>query len=186
MALFNKRNNLLPELPETTQPVKRGRGRPRKIEQTQQGSQPSTEVIQPQRGGVSQKFSGIRKKKLFYILLILILTVVPTIYFYSQNKNTEKKLNNLQQKSDDLNTVLGQVGKLVLLPTGEQPILATVSDLSKIQGQPFFTHAQNGDKVLIYKKTRKAILYRPSINKIIEIAPVNIDNNATSQPPAGQ
>ncbi len=182
MALFRKRNNLLAETP---QPAKRGRGRPPKIEQAQQGSQTSTEIVQPQTGD-SRRFSAVHNKKLIYILLILILAAIPTIYFYSQNKNTEKKLNSLQQKSDDLNMAVGQVGKLVLLPTGEQPVLAIVSDLSKLQGQPFFAHAQNGDKVLIYKKTRKAILYRPSINKIVEIAPVNIDNNATSQPGTAQ
>lgn len=55
------------------------------------------------------------------------------------------------------------------LPAGEQPTLATVADQEKLKGQDFFSHAQNGDKLLIYPKAKKAILYRPSTGKIIEV-----------------
>ncbi|MEK7561273.1 MAG: hypothetical protein AAB541_00210 [Patescibacteria group bacterium] len=108
--------------------------------------------------------------------LIVLIAVIPTIYFYVQNKNTTNKLNDLQNKSQNatnLDEVVKQVGKLVILPTGEQPTLATISDASKLQGQPFFAGAANGDKVLVYNKAGKAILYRPSLNKIVEMAPLN-------------
>ena len=36
---------------------------------------------------------------------------------------------------------------------------------------------QKGDKVLIYSASQKAILYSPSLNKIVEIAPVNTGNS---------
>lgn len=140
-----------------------------------------TEVIQPQPKD-NHRFSATSKKKVSYILLILALAAVPTIYFYTQNKNTEKKLNNLQQKSqssDNVNTVVEQVSRLVLLPTGEQPTLATISDASKLRGQPFFAGAVNGDKVLVYNKAGKAILYRPSLNKIVEMAPLDSTNQSS-------
>ena len=177
MALFNKRNNLLTV---EAQPAKRGRGRPRKIEQVQQGSQPSTEIVQS-RAGQTPKF-GLPAKKWFYAGLVILIAAIPTIYFYAQNKNTEKKLNDLQnnsQSSATLDGVVKQVGKLVVLPSGEQPTLATVSDAAKLQGQPFFANAANGDKVLVYNKAKKAILYRPSINKIVEMAPLNSTSQST-------
>lgn len=173
MAIFNLKNNLETEVPPV---VKRGRGRPRKNPVPQQGSQPSTEIVQsPSK--FSPKFKFGRNRKINYALFILILAALPAIYFYSQNKNAEKKLNDLQQKSqatDSVSAVVEQVGKLVLLPTDEQPTLATVSDLSKLKDQPFFAKAATGDKVLVYNKAKKAILYRPSINKIVEMAPLNL------------
>ena len=53
-----------------------------------------------------------------------------------------------------------------------QPTVATVSDINKLRTQPFFTNAKNGERVLIFKNTKKAIIYRPSTNQIIEIAPI--------------
>jgi hypothetical protein len=73
------------------------------------------------------------------------------------------------------------VGALVDLPSGETPTVATVSDSAKLKEQAFFELAQNGDKVLIYSKAKKAYLYRPSTNKMVNIAPVNIGDTTTAQ-----
>ncbi|MBI2592088.1 hypothetical protein HYW36_01285 [Candidatus Saccharibacteria bacterium] len=178
MALFNLENNLKPDDKPV---VKRGRGRPRKNPIPGQGLQASTDIVQSS-SKISQKIRLGYNKKTNYALALLILAVVPTLYFYSQNKNTEKKLNELQQKaqnSDNVSVVVEQVGRLVLLPTDEQPTLATVSDLSKLQGQPFFASAAKGDKVLVYNKAKKAILYRPSLNKIVEMAPLNLSEQSS-------
>ena len=175
MALFKRKYNLQPETPP---PVKRGRGRPRKIEHPQQGPEPNTQIVQSKRFRIP-KINLFTNKKRLYTALIVIIALIPTIYFYVQNKNTENKLNNLQQKSqasDDLSMVVEQIGKLVLLPTGEQPTLATVTDISKLKDQSFFIGAAGGDRILIYEKAKRAILYRPSLNKIVEMAPINSVN----------
>jgi hypothetical protein len=69
----------------------------------------------------------------------------------------------------------------MILPTDEQPTLATVSDVTKVRDQPFFTHAQNGDQVLVYTQTRKAILYRPSADRIVEVAPLSVNSVQQSE-----
>jgi hypothetical protein len=74
----------------------------------------------------------------------------------------------------EIKKLIEDVGKLIVLPTDEQPTIATVSDLEKLKGQEFFAHAETGDKVLLYSKARKAILYSPSRNKIVEMAPINL------------
>jgi hypothetical protein len=69
----------------------------------------------------------------------------------------------------------------MVLPENEQPTIATVTDPSKLSGQSFFAHAKVGDRVLLYAAAKKAILYDPNINKIIEVAPINLDDkNAPS------
>ena len=75
----------------------------------------------------------------------------------------------LVQASGD---VVQRVGQLILLPSDEVPTLATVSDINVLKGQLFFQNASNGDVVLMYAKARKAILYSPRLNKVIEVAPI--------------
>ncbi|MBX4199171.1 hypothetical protein KW800_02810 [Candidatus Parcubacteria bacterium] len=68
--------------------------------------------------------------------------------------------------------VIVEVSKLASLPTDETPVVSTVTDLLPLKGQAFFVDAALGDKVLIFEKAKKAILYRPSADKIIIIAPI--------------
>lgn len=78
------------------------------------------------------------------------------------------------QTPGDVQSVVDRVGKLMLLPD-EVPTLAIVSDLEKLKGQEFFAHAQVNDVVLMYAKAQKAVLYSPSLNKVIEVAPITND-----------
>jgi hypothetical protein len=71
--------------------------------------------------------------------------------------------------------LIEEVGKLIVLPD-EEPTIATVTDLASLKGQPFFASAAVGDKVLIYTNAKKAVLYRPSEKKVLEVAPVNFDS----------
>lgn len=79
-----------------------------------------------------------------------------------------------QQAQEEVKKLLDEVGKLIELPPDETPTVATVSDASKVKDQPFFKNAKVGDKVIVYSNSKKAILYRPSENKIIEVGVVNL------------
>lgn len=82
--------------------------------------------------------------------------------------------NNKVASENELKEVVEKVGKLMVLPEGETPTLATVADPEKLKDQKFFINAKTGDKVLIYANSQKAILYNPASNKIVEVAPVNL------------
>lgn len=97
------------------------------------------------------------------IVIIVLLSV--GLYFYFQHKNAP--LTNQQEAA----ALKDKLSKVIELPD-ENPVLALVTDKSMLSGQPFFMHAENGDKVLIFMKAKKAILYRPSSKKIIEVGPV--------------
>lgn len=109
------------------------------------------------------------------LLIIALLASIPAIYLYSQYKASQQKQNPTAAAQAQVQSLITRVGQLILLPTNEVPTVATVSDKTKLAGQTFFAHAENGDQVLIYQASRKAYLYRPSTNKIIEVGPVNIE-----------
>lgn len=89
-------------------------------------------------------------------------------------KVKEKELESHKEEAEGISSsankevenLKGEVGALIPLPN-EDPSIATVVDTQKLQGQPFFAQAQNGDKVLFYQNSNKKILYRPSENRII-------------------
>lgn len=91
-------------------------------------------------------------------------------------KNQRNQINADSQKvaQDEVRKLVVEVGKLIDLPTSEEPTVVTVTDVSKLASQPFFAKAKNGDKVLIYTNAKKAILYDPQTKKIIDTAPINV------------
>lgn len=102
------------------------------------------------------------------------------------NIHTRNQLNAAKSQSSSQTStqqLINKVGVLVQLPTGETPTVATVNDASKLKTQQFFAHAQDGDKVLIYSKAGRAVLYRPSTNKIIEYTEVNFTNTPSTSTP---
>ena len=97
----------------------------------------------------------------------------------------EKLRKNPQATAQaEVQDVITKVGKLIALPKGEAPTLATVTDKSKLGNQPFFAKATNGDKVLIYVKERRIYLYRPSSNQLIEVGTITV-NQQTETPETG-
>jgi|SRR3989344_3352312 len=116
-------------------------------------------------------------KTLFVLLLLGSLGA--TGYFYKQYDDLKKNPNKAAQS--ETQATIDAVAKLIVLPIDEQPTLATVTEPEKLKDQAFFAHAKVGDKVLIYTNAKKAILYDPVANKIVEVAPITIGNNTDAQ-----
>lgn len=113
------------------------------------------------------------------LVVIAVIASIPAVYFYNQYKSMQAKMNPTAATQAQITSLIGRVGQLMLLPSDETPTVATVSDKSKWSGQPFFAKVENGDQVLMYQKAKKAIIYRPSTNKIVEVGPVNIQASNT-------
>lgn len=108
------------------------------------------------------------------IMAVVFLAAIGSgIYFYLQYQKVVKNPEIITKQETDW--VVERANKLMDLPQDETPTLATVLDKEKIKDQEFFKKAENGDKVLVYTKAKKAVLYRPSTNKIIEVGPVYTD-----------
>ncbi|MFH1896072.1 MAG: LytR C-terminal domain-containing protein [bacterium] len=106
-------------------------------------------------------------------------------YFYYKYQELAKSPAVQSQK--DFDSTLTDVGKLIQLPTDEQPSVATITDVEKLrETEPFFEKAEDGDKLIAYSKALKAILYRPGINKIIDVVPLVINNEESLEGLGGE
>lgn len=108
--------------------------------------------------------------------LLFVAAAGSSLYFYGKYRSLVKPSNT----KEDVAVTLAAVGKLMVLPAGEVPTVASVADAEKLRDQPFFTGAINGDKVLLYTEAKKAILYRPSENKIVDVAPITVNASTPS------
>lgn len=119
----------------------------------------------------------IAKKPLIVsgIILLILISAFPSLYFYYKYHQVQQLLQNAPSGSrEEIKALVEKVGKLIELPTDEEPTVATVTDLEKLKDQPFFARAKIGDKVLIYNNAKKAILYDPIADRVIEIGPLVI------------
>jgi hypothetical protein len=115
------------------------------------------------------------------IVLVVLALIGTSYYFFNKYKKTQALLSNpTLAAKEEVKKITDQVSKLMMLPTKEEPIVVTVLDKKKLKDQDFFKNAENGDKVIVYSVSKQAILYRPSINKIIQVAPLNLGD--TNQP----
>lgn len=109
------------------------------------------------------------------VLLAVVLVGVIGFLVYGY-VSAKAELTRLTAKGSDKETkeLVAQIDNYMLLPD-ETPTLATVNDVEKLKSQEFFKNAQNGDKVLIFSNSGRALLYRPSTKKVIEYSKVDLN-----------
>ena len=124
----------------------------------------------------------LRGQKTLKILLgiVFIALIGISIYYYHQYQKLKADPNAVAQ--EEMKTVTTEVSKIMELPQGEDPTVATVSDESKLKDQEFFQNAQDGrqDSDLYQCQRGIRILYRPSANKIINVAPLVMDQSGNN------
>jgi hypothetical protein len=119
---------------------------------------------------------------------VALLSLLTAVFFFFQFQQAQTELQRLKKGQPTANApsevkqIIDRVGKLMDLPPDENPTLATVTNRETLQSQAFFANAANGDKVLVYQGAKKAILYRPSTNRIINVAPITL-SEPTPLPP---
>lgn len=132
----------------------------------------------------NQKSTKVTRRMAVEALLVLavVLLGVWVWMLHSDNQDLKNQLTKVQENpqiavEQQTKELLNDVGQLMQLPQGETPTIATVSDAAKAKKQSaFFANAQDGDKVLMYVKAGQAILYRPSNDKIVLVAPLTFSN----------
>lgn len=130
------------------------------------------------------RFVRIKKSYLAIFALVLVIGIGGAFGYraYDNQRKEIARLSNPQESAKaETDRIKSEVSRLIELPADEDPTIATVVDSTKLNTQAFFAKAQNGDRVVMYAKAKKAVLYRPSSQKIIEVAPINIGDSATPE-----
>ena len=134
------------------------------------------------------KKKGKLSKGLFIFLIVaFILAGIAgaSLYKYFEAQKQIAKLSTLdgQQKlaQQEVDELLAKVKKHMVLPDKEKPTVATVTDVNALKkNQPFFVNAHNGDKVIVYVQARKAIIYSPERDLIVNVGTVAVDDTGAT------
>lgn len=108
-----------------------------------------------------------RNRKLAAIVLLSVILIFVAFVSFGRKSNLSDNKAEMQQ-------IVFLVKKHIQIPNGEEPTLFTVTDSSKLT-DPFLKPAENGDKLLLYPIAKKVYIYRPSIDRIIDVGPLTID-----------
>lgn len=134
------------------------------------------------RPAKSKKAISLKPFLLYLLVATSILGIVGSCYFYG--KYNAIKANPDLEAQEETEALVLALGKLMELPQGETPAIATISDKEKLKEQPFFKNAENGDKLFAYNTAMVAIIYRPKTNKIINVAPITVNQPQNPAPEA--
>lgn len=117
--------------------------------------------------------------------------MIGIVGFKYKNKNIKNNIiNNKKGISFDVTTEAGvkeiteKINVHFNLPKDDKPSVALVEDINQLTDQDFFKEAKNGDVLLMYPKSLKAIIYRPSEDKIINYTFITTNTNSGSTPEA--
>src|SRR5476651_778068 len=111
-------------------------------------------------------FKHLTKAPIFWIISVVVVLVLGGVgiglYQYqkvsSQLAKVQSNPAQAGQLTDDRQReLIAEVSSKIMLPAEEKPTVAIVSDINRLKDQQFFANGQNGDVVLIYMNSKKAI-----------------------------
>ncbi len=116
-----------------------------------------------------------KSNKILNVILIVLVVIGfgGMTYFYRQYHQLKTAPKTKQSDVKKAQELKKKLAKLMDLPD-EDPVLGKVTDRKKLDNQPFFKNAKDGDDLIIFPKAKKAIIYRDSENKIINAGPIAI------------
>lgn len=123
--------------------------------------------------------------KVVFILVGIILGVCLTFLYVQKYgipfENVLQSVSKIEE-TKQMQQIIDNVAKLMILPKGEQPVIATITDSATLaKEQPFYADSSNGDVVLVYQKALKAIIYNPEKNIIVNVGPVSVQPDVQNE-----
>ncbi len=116
-------------------------------------------------------------KKIISILIIIIIVLLSyTVYdkFFTTT-TSEDQLSEKQIKS-----LVVKVSKLINVPE-ELPVVAKIIKAEELMAeQNFYAGSKDGDYLIVFPETQKAMIYRENEDRLINVGPIIVDQPATT------
>jgi hypothetical protein len=125
------------------------------------------------------------------LVSLSVLSVAGFSWAFINFQKTQKQLEELsdiegQKKvaQKEVKAVTESLSELILLPEEEEPIVATVKEAETLRKkEAFYKNVQEGDKVVIFSQARKAMIYRPKENRLINVGPIVMGDQTNASLP---
>jgi|GEM_PF-5321652 len=116
----------------------------------------------------------LSRRNMLTLLAVLVLAGA-IAYLFWQNMQLRSPEYQAEAQKRANTELIDRVSKVVVLPTDQEPTIATITKVDELKkvNATFYGDAQDGDKILFY--STRAVIYRESEGKIINIAPVTLD-----------
>jgi type II secretory pathway pseudopilin PulG len=154
----------------------------------------------PVAGSTAKKSVKVpRKRRGGFLNLILLIGIIIAISLFvwaeQQRREAQDKLTQTATELEELrksaqasgqevaDKVLAKLRTHMDIPNDPAPTVATIVDAAALkEANEFYTPAENGHHLIITGK--RAILYDPKRDIILDVVPVQVDPNATPLPSA--
>lgn len=118
------------------------------------------------------------KSKMSLIIVIILVLIVGGVAYAKMKTPSAEQAQKRQMKQNQ--ETIASIKKIMVVPE-EEPIIATINEAAVlIKEQAFYAGSQNGDKLVIFPKVQKAIIYSPSRNVIVNSGPFTINGASTA------
>lgn len=133
-----------------------------------------------------------KNKFLWFLVVVILVALAGGLVFlytkYSETKKEVEKLSTVQGQQELSKTqtqeLLGEMRKIIIMPTNEDPVVATITDINQLKDKEFYKDAQNGDRVVVFANAKKAYIYSPERKLIVNVGAFQLDQKTQNQQPA--
>lgn len=139
---------------------------------TKEGAQGAGPVSAPQPNRPQKKSS--KSLTLIVMAVLLVGSLGAAVYFWQQSQDA--KSNSTEEvaarNSEESKRIVTALDEILLTEREEDPLVARVDNPEALKkaNPDFYKNVQQGDHLIVF--TQRAVIYRESEKKIINIAPI--------------
>jgi hypothetical protein len=114
------------------------------------------------------------RKKHYITGVVIVLLVAGNIFFFVKYRQAVDNNPDVQTQR-----IIDDLRKTTTLPD-ETPSIVTVVDKTKLSNPTVAQGVENGDKIMLFQKAEKVVIYRPSTGQLVNILNLVSSDQATT------